>query len=41
MYQVKILDELGHQQGDAQMVTEEELDKLEDSLPEEWTVEYV
>jgi hypothetical protein len=41
MYQVKVLDELGHQQGPAQMLTEAELDALEDSLPEEWTVEYV
>jgi hypothetical protein len=41
IYQVKVLDENGVQQGDAKMMTEEELDDLEAGLPEDWTTEYV
>jgi hypothetical protein len=39
--QVKILDADGHQQGDGQMMTEDEVNALYETLPAGWTIEEV
>jgi hypothetical protein len=41
LFQVKVLDENGVLQGEAQMLTEKQLDELEGGLLEGWKAEYV
>jgi hypothetical protein len=40
-YQVKILNDKGEQMGDGQMMTEDEVNALYETLPSGWTVEDV